>query len=561
MNNLAKSIDDDLDGLIAEQEQRAVSKAPNATDEMGSIERFIAGAGRGMHNIGRTALGWTPESMGIQDVLGNDAEMDRLDTPLLDTTGGMLGNLAGEIVTTAPVGGGAVSMGGRLLGAFAPRVAGFGGAYGAGAARGVVEGAIESGMVGGDPMIGAGVGGGIGGAIPLVGRAWRGLGRPARPSREALEIERLGRTEGVPIELTAGQLADDSTFTGSLIKGVENTIDRVPGAGAILHAKEEAVANWNLAEIRAAMPNGMRDRITAPGHEGMEQARQAFNQGYTDALSGGDWDLMLPTQQVDDTFADIERLANERIAPSSQGLSDVQQDIDNLYNDMNGGRINETNVKQIESDIRTKGEFAGRAGRTGEAEVYRELLQLVRSQRDLAVGAQGAQRLHEIDDAYRKMAPIVKAGSMKGAVNQEFFTPSQLLSGGQNKMSDWGKATARNDASRRAIDAGKVFGSTIPQVGPGTAEKLATQSIIGGVGGVAGDIATGGSGGLLQSGLIGAAMAPALGVALPYMRNPLIGRTGAQQWMRGMQHPLDNIIEGITPWAIRGGVLGSTEDR
>lgn len=548
------------DDALLEMDPDTVAAAPNVTDDMGSIDRFLTGIGRGMHNIGRTALGWTPESMGIQNAMGNDVEMDRLDAPLLDTTAGMLGNLAGEIVTTAPIGGGAASLLGRGGAALMPQMAARTGAISQGIGRGVIEGGIEASLVGGDAGTGAGVGGVIGGAIPGVGRLWRGAARPARPSREALEIERLGRQQDVDINLTAGQLADpDANFTGGLIKGVENTIDRVPGAGAVLNAKEAAMSNWNIAELRNALPEDLAGQITAAGPDGMAQVRRTIGDAYDEALGNiQQGDIVLDDDALNGLI-DLGQTAINRVGPDD--LPGVQSDLVNLVNDLSRGRLDGANIKQLESDLGTKIQQAANIGNGDVADAYRGMLASLRQARDAFVGPEGAARLQELDASYRRLIPLREAAAMKGSVSQGYFTPSQMLTGGQKGQSPWGKATARDPMSRRALDADNVFGSTIPNMGPGTAEKMAMQSLLGGAGSVAADMASGGSGGLIQSGLIGAATAPAIGQLMPHLRDPLMGRTAGQAWMRRMQHPLDNILEEITPWAIRSGVLGNAQER
>ena len=524
----------------------------DATEGMSAYDKTMAGIGRGMSNVGRTVGNWT----GVV----SDSEIEeyqRLDAPLLDTTAGSIGNLIGEVAATAPIGGGASKLIGMGLKSVAPGFVAGSGVIGQGIGRGAVEGAVESSLVGGDPMAGAGIGGAIGGAIPGIGRLWKGAARPARPSRAALEIERLGDRQGIDIGLTAGQLADDSNFTGSLIKGIENTIDRVPGAGAILHAKQQSMANWNRAEIRNALPVDLAEQITTSGPKGLEQARKVVNKGYSEVLDDIKVGDVTITDSSLDELAGLEQYAINRVNPDN--LSGVQKDINNLLSDLMENRLDGKNIKQLESSFGKKIRSASNKGDLDVAESYRGMLEILRRNRNATVGAEGAARLQEMDAAYSKLVPIRDASAMKGSVSQGYFTPSQLLSGGQKGQSQWGKATARNPLSKRALAADDVFGSTIPNVGPGTAEKLAAQSILGGAAGVAGDLMSGGSGGLMQSGLLGASAAPAMGALLPYMRDPLMGRTAGQAMMRGMQHPLDQILNRISPYAIAPAVLGLQE--
>lgn len=548
MMDLSQLSDEEL--LAMKQNKTPVGS--DLTDEIGIVGQGIAGAAKGLHNVYRHG--------GNMIGLISDEEIskfDQINSEILQQPAAKAGSFIGEVLGAAPIGAGAAGIIGKGVSSILPKFVAGSGVVGQGIGRGAIEGGIESAMVGGDPMAGGGIGAAVGGAIPGVGRLWKGVARPARPSRAALEIERLGDQQGIDIGLTAGQLVDDSNFTGSLIKGIENTIDRVPGAGAILHAKQQSMANWNRAEIRNALPVDLAESITTSGQKGIEQARQAVKRGYSDVLDDIKVGDITITDNALDELAGVEQYAVNRVAPDQ--ASGVQKDVNNLLDDLMNNRLDGKNIKELESSFGKKIRSASNKGNIDVAESYRGMLDILRRQRNETVGPEGAARLQEIDSAYAKLMPIVDASAMKGAVSQGYFTPSQLLSGGQKGQSQWGKATARNPLSKRALAADDVFGSTVPNMGPGTAEKLAAQSILGGAAGVAGDLMSGGSGGLLQSGLLGASAAPMMGAMLPYLRDPLLGRTSGQAMMRGMQHPLDQILSRVSPYAIAPAVLGLQE--
>jgi len=95
--------------------------------DMSAGQRFAAGAGKALTDIGRGVMQLTPFGTTSADV----AESRRLDKPLMDTTAGTVGNVAGNVATmipTAMIPGagtipGAAAIGG-LTGLLAPSVTG-----------------------------------------------------------------------------------------------------------------------------------------------------------------------------------------------------------------------------------------------------------------------------------------------------------------------------------------------------------------------------------------------------------------------------------------------------
>lgn len=544
--DMSKYSDEELLEMQRQHQQQAQDKPPlvnpyHPINDMNGIEKFIAGMGRGAHNIGREVAGWMPESWDVGGTFGSDEEMDRLDQPLLDTTAGAAGNLVGEMAVTAPIGGAAATGGrmalgglGRAAGVAIPR----GGPVVGGIARGATEGAVDAAMTGHDAGSGAGWGAAMGGAIPGGSAIWRGLSQPAQISTAARNMERLGRQQNVDMDLTAGQMVDPEVGIGGLVRGVENAINRVPGAGSILTAQRNATSNWNLAEIRRALPRTIRDRVTEPGPRGMEQARRALGSEYDAALRGSNWSITA-NQGTLNEIADVQDMIQRRIKGDRSGA--VLADSSNLFDDLVNKHIDGRNIKTIETALGTKARSARKAGNLDEADAYSRLLTVVRDQRDLAVGPNAAARLHVIDNAYREFMPLRETASSIGAVRQGYFTPDQLAAGSQKiekQSSKWGAATASNPMTQHALDAGDVFGGAIPQVGPGTAEKLAAQAVIGGVAGaVHGAMSDEGSG--VNGAAMGAMGSMFLGALMPRARNAIVGRTAVQRGMRAAQHPLD----------------------
>ena len=133
--------------------------AESVLAEMPWYEKALVGAGKSVADVGRT-LGLLPKG---------DEEIDKA---LLETTPGMVGNLAGDIAVTAVPGGGATVAGTKLATKVLPKVLkkGLQGKIISGAAGGAAGGAVAEGMLGRDVEEGAGVGAAVGGAIPVAGR-------------------------------------------------------------------------------------------------------------------------------------------------------------------------------------------------------------------------------------------------------------------------------------------------------------------------------------------------------------------------------------------------------
>jgi hypothetical protein len=423
--------------------------------------------------------------------------------------------------------------------------------YGAGAAdENALEGAVQG------ALTGAKFGAGTELGSRALGRTWKALGRPMGVSRDAARLQREANKQGIDLNMTAGQLADDS-FLGNIVKGVEQGIERVPGAGKLMQARSEAMGNWNLSEIRNALPKDLADKVGAPGPGGMAQVRALLSNAYEEALSPLAKGAIKVNDEALDTLSYLQQRASNRIPQNSAGA--VLKDIDNLFEDLFRNKIDGNNIKQWESDLGTKMRNAGQGGNIEEAKIYEGMLNLLRDQRDKAVGKKNAQRLRDIDEAYAKLIPIRDAQGMMGALKEGFFTPSQLLSGAQRQQRGWGKAEVRNPMGKRALAAENVFGSTIPRTGSPTMEKMAAQMAIGATTSAAMDLAQGQPLDAADA-LIAGFGTPAVGRMLPKARKFFIGKTGGQKKMRNLQKTFERYLETLSPAARRAFILANSEE-
>lgn len=231
------------------------SEVPKATEGMGGFEKFRAGVGQGMSNIGRQA----------QNLVGlkSDAELQDaagLDRALLDTGAGKAGSFLGEIAATAPVGGlagaGLKAAAGQGLGR------GLGRAMAMGATQGAAEGALTAGP---DSRFTGAAAGAAGGALLPAAAGWAGraLTQGVEPSAAAKRLMQQG------VDLTPAQMNPTSSL-GQL----EQAAKSLPiVGGSIEDAQQGARAGWRgLARTRALAPGASRSGSLDEVYEGYRPA-------------------------------------------------------------------------------------------------------------------------------------------------------------------------------------------------------------------------------------------------------------------------------------------------
>lgn len=170
-----------------------------------------------------------------------------------------------------------------------------------------------------------------------------------------------------------------------------------------------------------------------------------------------------------------------------------------------------------------------------------------------------APLLREVDEAYGRIVPMIEAGAMKGAINAGFFDPNQLMSGAMKGQSRTNKAAANSLAAERALAAQSVFGTTLPRVGPGTAEKMATQAALGGLAG-AGLGVMSGQGVNPSDAALGSLAGMGLGSLLPRSRNALLGRTKTQRILRQALDDINRKARKLQPITSSGAITYQRDD-
>ena len=251
----------------------------NAADDMSTFERARAGYGKfgvdlvqGVKQLGAYTLDQIPlvdlsdYRQGLRDEV---AEQRRLDSNLMDTTSGTLGNIAGGLVTLAPLGAAGLA------------------AKGAGALRGILQagavGAADGAVM---PVAGTddserggnmGIGAALGGGLSALGRGAMGLieevappfsnlparvinyfGNKANQTPFAQEGEALAARTG--IELTPAQVSGSRAQTSA-----ENIARQSVFSADKAFEADTKVANQTLSYVNRVMDRITRDSLSGEG--------------------------------------------------------------------------------------------------------------------------------------------------------------------------------------------------------------------------------------------------------------------------------------------------------
>lgn len=249
--------DEEIQAFVAQQTGAAQSRLPTVSNKpsffaddptsqywqerfgplagMGEGQKFLAGTGRGMVNVGRqvgNVTGLVPDSS-LTDAAQRDA-------PLLNDPSGRLGNVAGETAALLPA-----TMGGEYA-------AGLTGAGRALLARPILTGAVEGGGQGallagpGNRGTGALTGALTGGALPTAAAVGRRAvyGAPRTPEAQLL------LDHGVP--LTPGQMSPSGTANL-----MEQSAESVPVVGpTVKSARDNAEQEFGRAVIQKGAAPG-----------------------------------------------------------------------------------------------------------------------------------------------------------------------------------------------------------------------------------------------------------------------------------------------------------------
>lgn len=246
-------------------------------------ERFVAGIGRGLENVGLNVAdiaGRVPGLGVLRPSKETWSEFKEASDPLLATTAGSLGNFTGEMAATLPIGGLAgagakalaVKTGSRLL---APLAAGVG--------KTALEGAVIGGVLGGpeERLSGAATGAIGGAALHGAGKlVASGAKRLVNGVVKATPAARYLQSKGV--NLTIGQMNPESLLAQAEEISMSTPLRAVTAGQrrAGMEAWQDAVLNEARAPGAAKLPS------KAAVADKLAQAREGFGPAYDAAIEG-----------------------------------------------------------------------------------------------------------------------------------------------------------------------------------------------------------------------------------------------------------------------------------
>lgn len=477
-----------IDQLVAShlrQRQQAASRgsAAETFSEVPSAAKFATGVGAaaaepvlGLAQLAARGAG----ALGIPGADRVSADLsERVNTIRGAREGSGGWGTAGELAGFA--GGGLASLP-RAVARYFPQAVGLAGSVLRGGGLGAAEqGAYEASRatLEGDPSrgqravagtLGGGLGGAGGAALPS---AMARVFEPIKTSPAARALMDWSRQQGQRLDLTAGQAAG----RGSPVGVIEEALAAVPVAGrAIIRQREGATEVWNrgvLSDI-VSTARGRASPVRQSGPDGVRQAQLAVKDAYDDALASGT--LALNPNSFDNSLNAMLRLAPDDLARAEKVL-------DNVNTDIASGAVTGDTIMRIRTEINDAASQAFRQGNYTLGRVLREIDNDYRTMMNNAVGPTGQTAMKRADEAYGKLADVNVAASMQGAVTAGGqFTPSMLISAQRRGEPASMIASGRTPGLPESVAASEVLGDALPRVGPGTAEKIATMTMLGGAG-------------------------------------------------------------------------------
>lgn len=435
----------------------------------GMMTQFLGGA---KHSLDSAALGLKDMlPKGVQDfgdsidkALGMGGVNKNLvdqGSAYVDKTGAAssIGKFGGDAAMFVGAGlEGAAAKGLTLL----PRAMGaIGAALGSGATAGVITpgnwsdkgtAAIETGA---GQLVGEGV---LGAASKYLGGIFKGT--PV--TQEAKNL--MDKGIDVPRWKQAPQ---DSAFRAK-VEGLR----ALPHTGSAVKAQErQAMEQWAQTMIDKATPGGNKVSL---GPDMMEDLAKVYNKGYGQIYKGQVVPDELFHQKFNGILDDTANYFPEDIAAVNGIARKIGDEVLGVERHPNWG----VGFDAIKRGIGTADDaikaawMKGDATRANQYEAMRDTLTALRN-RSVPEDMQG--QLVDLNKAYTAFKPIQRANSMLGAQTSGVFSPSQVLSAIKAGDRTPGKAAfsrQKMPLQKEVLEAQKVLGSSIPEVGPGTAEKL-----------------------------------------------------------------------------------------
>lgn len=510
---------EDLERRLASQDLGEVRKQKQVAQANAYAGQDVSQMGSVMRGLGGAKAAWDRAALGLK---GMFTDLTPEDKALLDQgkaftkeggTAATVGDIGADaLMMAAPAlrGQQAIMAGAKML----PKAAQFIGGRLPSAA--LASGATSAALAPED-RTGAFYGGAAGGALgEAAGRVLtKTLGGVVSDRVTPAARELMDQGANVPM----WKAVDDTTRPGRVLRNAAERAKVLPVAGDMIRGQERAaIESWNRVLVREATPplpvlddagRVLRfeyDKpVTAVGSEGLQELSKRFNDAYG-ALYGGrgvpvddtfvsqlrgivrDAKAYLPgvaddvagaVRKAEDTLMGLTSPTVTRQGGQTVGKGIVSSRIKApVTQTVQLGRevVPHTNVKQALDDINNAITAAYKSGNGEKAEALQAVRSSIEALRSRGLPPEVAAQADEINKAYAKFKTLSRASSMLGAQKQGgVVTPGQQLNSIRARDRSPDKsAFARGTApgQQQALTAQQVYGNQLPDIGPGTAEKM-----------------------------------------------------------------------------------------
>jgi hypothetical protein len=262
----------------AKMQPKAAVAAPDPTEGMSGMDKFLAGAGKAFHDIGQ----------GVGQMVGLTSRKDveetrRRDAALMNTGAGLAGNIVGNVAALLPT-------------ALIPGAATIPGAALIGAASGLVQPSTST----GETLTNVGIGGAVGPAAILAGRGAAAVYQGGKALVEPLTKSGQERIAASVLQASATdpvKAAANAARAKALVPGSQPTLAQVaddPGLAQLERtllnnpeyapALQQRFANQRAARLGAVKEIGGTDDY----YDAIKEGRRIFaNEDYAAALKQG----------------------------------------------------------------------------------------------------------------------------------------------------------------------------------------------------------------------------------------------------------------------------------
>lgn len=510
---------EDLERRLASQDLGEVRKQKEATQANLYAGQDVSQMGSVMRGLGGAKAAWDRAALGLK---GMFTDLTPEDQALLDQgkaftkqggTAATVGDIGADaLMMAAPAlrGQQAIMAGAKML----PKAAQFIGGRLPSAA--LASGATSAAFAPEDRS-GAFYGGAAGGALgETAGRLLtKTLGGVVSDRVTPAARELMDQGANVPM----WKAVDDTTRPGRVLRNAAERAKVLPVAGDMIRGQERsAIESWNRVLVREATPpmpvlddagRVLRfeyDKpVTAVGSEGLQELSKRFDDAYgalygtrgvpvddafvsqlrgivRDAkayLPGVADDVAGAVRKAEDTLMGLTSPTVTRQGGQTVGKGIVSSRIKAPVTEtVQLGRevVPHTNVKTALNDINNAITAAYKSGNGEKAEALQAVRSSIEALRSRGLPPEVAAQADEINKAYAKFKTLSRASSMLGAQKQGgVVTPGQQLNSIRARDRSPDKsAFARGTApgQQQALTAQQVYGNQLPDIGPGTAEKL-----------------------------------------------------------------------------------------